>query len=56
VIKISQLILCCQGRVIDKAYAPNKRSLVKFKDEMFKGLYDAELKETCLLFMLNDPK
>jgi len=34
-----------------QAYTPNKSSLVELKDRMLKGLYDAELKETCLLFM-----
>ena len=34
-----------------QAYAPNKRSLVEFMDEMLNRLYDAELKEACLFFM-----
>jgi len=29
----------------------NKRSLVEFKDEMLMGLYNVELKETCLFYM-----
>ena len=39
-----------------QVYAPNKRSLVEFKDEILKGLYDVELKETCLFFMPKEPK
>jgi len=30
--------------------------MVEFKDEMFKGLCDAELKKTCLFFMPKEPK
>ena len=29
---------------------------VNIKDEMLKGLYDAELKETCLFFKSKEPK
>ena len=39
-----------------QAYAPNKRNLVEFKDEMLKRLYNEELKETCLFFMPKEPK
>ena len=39
-----------------QAYTPDKRSLVKFKNEMLKGLYDAALKETSLFFMPKEPK
>ena len=39
-----------------QAYDPIKRSLDKFKDNMLKGLYDAELKEACLFFMAKEPK
>jgi len=35
-----------------QAYAPNKKSLVEFKDEMLMGLCNAELKETCLFLCL----
>ena len=35
-------------------YAPNKRNMVKFKDKMLKGLYDAELKEICLFLCLRN--
>ena len=31
-------------------------SLGKFQDEMLKGLYDSELKETCLCFMPKELK
>ena len=34
-----------------QAYAPAKRSLVKFKNAMLLGLYNAELRKTCLIFM-----
>ena len=34
-----------------QAYAPDIKSLVEFKDEMLMGLYNAELKETCLFCM-----
>ena len=33
-----------------QAYAPDKRSLVEFKNEMLMGHYNAELKKTCLFF------
>jgi len=39
-----------------QAYAPNKKSLVEFKDEMLMGLCNAELKETCLFFMPKEAK
>ena len=32
-------------------YAPDKRRMVEFKDEMLMGLYNAKLKKTCLFFM-----
>ena len=34
-----------------QAYAPAKGCLVEFKNAMFMGLYHAELKKTCQLFM-----
>ena len=34
-----------------QAYAPDKRSIVEFKDEILMELFNAELKETCLFFM-----
>ena len=34
-----------------QAYAPAKRSLVEFKNAMLLGLYNAELRKTCLIFM-----
>ena len=39
-----------------QAYAPDKRSIVEFKDEMLMVLYNAELKETCLFFMPKELK
>ena len=33
-----------------QAYAPNKRCLVEFKDEILMELYNAELKETFHFF------
>ena len=34
-----------------QAYAPARRSLVEFKTAMILGLYNAELRKTCLMFM-----
>ena len=34
-----------------QAYAPAKRSPVEFKHAMLLGLYNAELRKTCLIFM-----
>ena len=39
-----------------QAYAPDKRSIVEFKDEILMGLFNAELKETCLFFMPKELK
>ena len=45
-----KLILCVQ------AYAPAQRSLVEFKTAMLMGLYNAELRKTCLIFMPREIK
>ena len=37
-------------------HAPNKGSLVEFKNEMLKGLYDTKLKKTCLFCMPKELK
>ena len=39
-----------------QGYAPAKRSLVEFKNAMLLGLYDAELRKTCLIFMPKEIK
>ena len=45
------IILPAKKELWLQAYSTNKRSLVEFKDEMLRGLYKAELKETCLCFL-----
>lgn len=39
-----------------QACAPAKRSLVEFKNAMLLGLYNAELRKTCLIFMPKEIK
>ena len=39
-----------------QAYAPARRSLVEFKTAMLMGLYNAELRKTCLIFMPREIK
>ena len=39
-----------------QAYPPARRSLVEFKTNMVVGLYNAELRKTCLMFMPKDIK
>ena len=39
-----------------REYYATKRSLGEFKDEMLKGLQDAELKDTCLFCKPKEPK
>ena len=39
-----------------QAYAPARRSLVEFKTAMLMGLYNAELRKTCLIFMPKEIK
>ena len=38
-------------RLFVQAYPPARRSLVEFKTKMLLGLYNAELRKTCLMFM-----
>ena len=38
-------------RLFVQAYPPTRRSLGEFKTDMLMGLYNAELRKTCLLFM-----
>ena len=39
-----------------QAYAPARRSLTEFKNAMLLGLYNTELKKTCLMFMPRELK
>ena len=39
-----------------KAYPPARRSLVEFKTNMLMGLYNADLRKTCLTFMPKEIK
>ena len=43
-------------RLFVQAYPPARRSLVEFKTNMLLGLYNAELRKTCLMFMPKDIK
>ena len=43
-------------RLFVQAYPPARRSSVKFKTNMLLGLYNAELRKTCLMFMPKDIK
>ena len=43
-------------RLFVQAYPPARRSLVEFKNNMLLGLYNAELRETFLMFMPKDIK
>ena len=43
-------------RLFVQAYPPARRSLVKFKTNMLLGLYNVELRKTCLMFMHKDIK
>ena len=39
-----------------QAYPPARRSLVEFKTNMLMGLYNTELRKTCLTFMPKEIK
>ena len=43
-------------RLFVQAYPPARRSLVEFKTSMLLGLYNAELRKTCLRFMPKEIK
>ena len=43
-------------RLFVQAYPPARRSLVEFKTNVLLGLYNAELRKTCLMFMPKDIK
>ena len=43
-------------RLFVQAYPPAWRSLVEFKTSMLLGLYNAELRKTCLTFMFKEIK
>ena len=43
-------------RLFVQAYPPARRSLVEFKNNMLLGLYNAELRKTCLTFMRKEIK
>ena len=43
-------------RLFVQAYPPARRSLVEIKNAMLLGLYNAELRKTCLLFMPKEIK
>ena len=43
-------------RLFVQAYPPARRSLVEFKNSMLLGLYNAELRKTCLMFMPKEIK
>jgi len=43
-------------RLFVQAYPPARRSLVEFKTNMLLGLYNPELRKTCLMFMPKDIK
>ena len=43
-------------RLFVQAYPPARRSLVEFKNSMLLGLYNSELRKTCLLFMPKEIK
>ena len=43
-------------RLFVQAYPPARRSLVEFKTNMLLGLYNDELRKTCLMFMPQDIK
>ena len=43
-------------RLFVQAYPPVRRSLVEFKTVMLMGLYNAELRKTCLMFMPKEIK
>ena len=43
-------------RLFVQAYPPARRSLVEFKTNMLMGLYNAELRKTCLTFMPKEIK
>ena len=43
-------------RLFVQAYPPAWRSLVEFKTNMLMGLYNAELRKTCLTFMPKEIK
>ena len=57
VVKIPEnIILPAKEELWLQAYSTNKRSLVQLQDEMLRGLYDVELKETRLFFMPKEAK
>ena len=43
-------------RLFVQAYHPARRSFVEFKNSMLLGLYNAELRKTCLMFMPKEIK
>ena len=43
-------------RLFVQAYPPARRSLVEFKNNMLLGLYNAEIRKTCLTFMRKEIK
>ena len=43
-------------RLFVQAYPPARRSLVEFKTSMLMGLYNADLRKTCLIFMPKEIK
>ena len=43
-------------RLFVQAYPPARRSLVEFKTNMLMGLYNADLRKTCLIFMPKEIK
>ena len=43
-------------RLFVQAYPPARRSLVEFKNSMLLGLYNPELRKTCLMFMPREIK
>ena len=49
--KISGNIILTRFEVMDIGIHSRQEESVEIKDEMLMGLYNAELKETCLFFM-----
>ena len=43
-------------RLFVQAYPPTQMSLIEFKTNMLMGLYNAELRKTCLTFMPKEIK
>ena len=54
--EMKMLVSITQTSLFVQAYPPARRSLVEFRTNMLLGLYNAELRKTCLMFMPKDIK